>query len=86
MAYLKNQDGFYRAHFKIMRGSFLENEAYCSKQGKLVEFGEPPVGKGGRTDRNEIYNHLKKGAMPLELMELDFGAYCRYHTHTILQS
>jgi hypothetical protein len=25
-----------------MRGAFTQNEAYCSKQGKLKEFGDPP--------------------------------------------
>jgi len=31
-----------RIHFEIMRGSFDQNDAYCSKQGSLVEYGDKP--------------------------------------------
>lgn len=38
LAYMKKlQD---RAHWEVMRGSFEDNEKYCSKQGELVEIGE----------------------------------------------
>jgi hypothetical protein len=30
---MKQLSGLERAHFEVMRGSFLQNEAYCAKQG-----------------------------------------------------
>jgi len=74
--------GLERARFAIMKGTFKDNEDYCSKQAVLVHFGEPFVGKGGRTDRNEYFAMLKAGKSDLELMEADFSAYCRFRNGT----
>lgn len=70
--------GLERARFAKMNGSFAQNEAYCSKQATLFHFGEPFIGKGGRTDRNECYKMLKEGATDMQLMEADFSTYCRF--------
>lgn len=67
-----------RAHLETMRGNFLQNEQYCSKQATLVEFGTKPVQNGARADKNEIYALAKKGASILEIMDHDFAAYCRF--------
>lgn len=61
-----------------MKGSFVQNDKYCSKQASLAKFGREPVGKGGRTDRNELFQSLKEGASDLDLMNDDFSGYCRY--------
>lgn len=61
-----------------MRGSFRDNEVYCSKENKLVEFGVKPVGRGGRSDREVVYELLKDGANDLQIMETDFAKYCRF--------
>lgn len=45
---------------------------------RLHHFGEPFVGKGGRTDTNELYALLKAGKSDLELMDADFSAYARH--------
>lgn len=74
--------GLERARFAKMKGTFAENEAYCSKQGDLTHFGEPFVGQGARTDRNEYYQLLKTGANDMELMEADFSAYARFRNAT----
>lgn len=67
-----------RAHLEVMRGSWKDNQQYCSKQGTLVEFGERPLGKGGRADKNEFYRKIKEGLTRKELMEYDFAAYTRF--------
>ena len=38
------------AHFEIMRGSFLQNEVYCSKQSELIEFGTRPMSQTDKGD------------------------------------
>lgn len=67
-----------KSHLEPMKGTFLQNDKYCSKDGLLVHFGERPVQQGARADRNEIYKLLKNNAMPLELMDHDFARYCRF--------
>lgn len=67
-----------RAHLEPMRGNFTDNKAYCSKQGALVQFGDPPVCNGGRSDRNEVYRLLKSGATHYEVMQHDFSQYARF--------
>lgn len=39
---------FPTAHIEQMRGSFSKNEAYCSKQSTLIEFGQRPMENGHR--------------------------------------
>ena len=31
---------FPTAHIEKMKGNFAQNEKYCSKEGKLIEFGD----------------------------------------------
>nr|QKV51056.1 putative replication associated protein [Crucivirus sp.] len=75
---LQSTEPFTHCHLETMKGNFLQNEKYCSKESTLVHFGTIPLQKGGRADRNEIYNSLSKGAHPTELMAIDFGRYCRF--------
>jgi len=75
---MKKLNGLERATFLAMRGSFAENELYCSKEGILVHFGVPFVGKGGRTDRNEVFAMLQEGKTDYQIMELDFSGYARF--------
>jgi len=44
---------FPTAHIEKMKGNFAQNEKYCSKEGKLIEFGERPK-QGKRTDLIEV--------------------------------
>ncbi len=57
-----------RAHFEAMKGSFTQNEAYCSKQGKLIEHGERPQ-QGRRNDILGIKRRLDAGVPLNELAE-----------------
>lgn len=42
------KDIFPGAHIEFMRGSFRDNQAYCSKEGQLVELGVRPMANGKR--------------------------------------
>lgn len=48
-----------------MRGSFQQNEAYCSKEGELTEFGKAPK-QGCRGDLEETKDSILKGDMTPE--------------------
>lgn len=43
-----------------MRGSLLENEAYCSKEGTLTEFGDKPA-PGARGDIDAVVKQIQAG-------------------------
>lgn len=65
-------------HIEPMKGNMAQNKKYCSKESTLHHFGELPIQNGARADKNEIFKLLKGGAHPLELMNHDFSAYCRF--------
>jgi len=78
LATVKKLLGLERSHFEIMKGSLAQNEEYCSKQSSLTQYGLCPVEPGGRQDKNLMFKMLEDGAKPLELMQHDFGKYCRF--------
>jgi len=51
-----------------MRGTFAQNEAYCSKEGQLQEFGERPA-QGKRTDLKEVKELISAGKRPMEIVD-----------------
>lgn len=59
---------FPTAHIEQMRGSFVENEKYCSKQGELLEFGERPF-QGQRRDLLALQVQLKEGKRPMDIAD-----------------
>ena len=69
------------AHIEAMRGDFKSNTVYCSKEGQLIEHGQPPR-QGERTDIQELKVQLDAGKRPLEIAdEVDgmFGVIARTH-------
>ena len=48
------------AHAEPMVGSALDSEAYCSKEGELVELGEKPS-QGSRSDLSELKREMEDG-------------------------
>lgn len=59
---------FPTAHIEEMRGNFVQNEKYCSKEGKLIEFGERPT-QGKRTDLVEVKKLIDIGKRPMEIVD-----------------
>lgn len=53
---------FKGAHIEEMRGTFRENEKYCSKQGVLVEFGQKPMENGKRRTLHDLCEEVREGA------------------------
>lgn len=60
-----NMFGEIHCHVNPMRGSFCENRAYCSKEGKLKEWGMAPK-QGCRGDLEETKDEILKGDMTPE--------------------
>jgi len=64
---------------KFMKGSFDDNDIYCSKVATLHEAGKR-VGEGGqgsRHDLDDFWELVKSGKSDLELMEADFKTYSK---------
>lgn len=49
-------------HVEQMRGSFSQNDAYCSKEGQLHEFGEKPMGNGQKRSLQNLCVLVKEAA------------------------
>lgn len=61
-----------------MRGKFIQNELYCSKQSILYKFGKEPIAGGIRNDTNRVYEALCEGKTDKEIiMDAGFSAYSR---------
>jgi hypothetical protein len=61
-----------------MRGSFLENEAYCSKEGELQESRERPE-PGSRGDSKEIKELILSGEKTADDIAVDAPAFCHMY-------
>lgn len=64
---------------RFMKGTFEQNDDYCSKQNNLHEVGKR-VGEGGqgtRHDLTDFFEQVKAGKSDLELMEYDFKTYSK---------
>lgn len=59
---------FPTAHIEKMKGNFAQNEKYCSKEGKLIEFGQRPT-QGKRTDLVEVKKLIDSGKRPMEIVD-----------------
>lgn len=42
------------AHIEAMRGTFADNDTYCSKESQLIKLGEKPMGNGKRRDLDQL--------------------------------
>lgn len=81
MASLKSQLDEPTAHLERARGSGAENDAYCTKDGRVAgpwTFGEHLV-QGSRTDLAEIAGRIAAGASMAEIAREHPGDYIRYH-------
>lgn len=66
-----------RAHWEVCRGSIKSNIDYCSKDGEVYEFGEPPS-QGKRTDLEEIRECIEKKTPYFEIAQTYFSQWCQY--------
>jgi len=64
---LKDLIGADHISLRIMRGSILENEEYCGKEGNLVLYGLPFIGKGGNRDLQEYYKKVRSGQNDIQV-------------------
>ncbi|AJP36442.1 replication-associated protein [Avon-Heathcote Estuary associated circular virus 17] len=71
---------FPTAHIEIMRGNFRENEAYCSKEGKLTEYGEKPNENGKKSTLINYKRKIDEGDSVLGIAEMEdyFPTYVMY--------
>lgn len=66
-----------KCHVEPARGRLQDNEKYCSKEGKLVEFGEKPT-QGRRSDLAEMMEAVADGVSELDLAEQNPQLWCMY--------
>ena len=57
------------AHIEVMKGTFAHNEAYCSKEGQLTEFGERPMESGKKRTLLTLKEDIDEGIDPLDAAE-----------------
>jgi len=66
-----------RAHIERAKKSPEVNINYCSKDCDFVEFGDRPI-SGKRSDLDNIYENIKKGATMEEIIAENPGSAIRY--------
>jgi len=68
------------AEIAPMKDSICVSEAYCSKEGRLQEFGVIPNAPGIKNCLVEFKHQLDEGIRPVEVAEDDkmFGTFCQY--------
>lgn len=65
-----------RTHFKACRGSEAKNREYCSKDGKIEEFGTYDVNAGKRNDLESFKEAVKSGVRDMKRLREDFSNIC----------
>lgn len=72
-------------HIEQMRGTFAENDTYCSKESELTTFGEKPMGNGKKRSLADLCTRVTEAAQAGEplcdvVTETDNQAtYVQYH-------
>lgn len=66
-----------RAHLEEAKGSDIDNQLYCSKEGDFVEIGTPAASAGHRSDLDRLCSAIKDGADMKEVADLDPATYVR---------
>jgi len=75
-SYSAMKDRIGRSWVKAAKGTGVQNQAYCSKQGDVfVEHGVPPK-QGERTDIEAVYDQLRDGASMRTILEGDNNLQC----------
>lgn len=72
-------------HIEQMRGTFAENDKYCSKESELITFGEKPMGNGKKRSLAELCHGVSEAAaegVPIDEVvtkEENQATYVQYH-------
>lgn len=74
---LKKQLKMPDLHLEACKGNEEQNNKYCKKEGKYWTLGKFTK-QGQRTDLEKLYKEIKNGKTVEEIMDTDFGTYCRY--------
>lgn len=69
---------FGNSHVEPMRGSFAQNESYCSKESALIKLGAEPK-QGARGDLMETCQAIKNGTINVDYVALEDPF--SYHTY-----
>lgn len=67
-----------RCHLEGAKGSPKQAAAYCKKDGKYLEYGVIPAGKGSRTDLVRAVEIIKRGGTMRELAQASATSLVRY--------
>jgi len=70
------------ANVMAMKGSFTQNEAYCSKEGDLQELGEKPK-QGFRNDIREVADSILSGASTADDVCVDNPEFFHQYGRTL---
>lgn len=67
-------------HIEVMHGSLAQNETYCSKAGRLVERGTPPISNDNRGRAEQLrWQRARESAKSGDLDSVDADIYVRYY-------
>jgi len=73
------------AHIEIMRGTFAQNDAYCSKSNELIEYGDKPMGNGHKRGLDNLSHEVVEAAetgkrlSEVVTQEGNRATYVQYH-------
>jgi len=74
--------GLEKMHFEQMKGSFMQNTAYVSKEGTLIEIGVKPMENGKKRKLLEFKEAIDQGKNVLEIADSPslFGTFLQYRS------
>lgn len=71
-----------KAHVEPMMGSLKENDAYCSKESTLKEFGDKPK-QGSRGDLEDVVNRIADGQDTVENLTMTDPEFYHQYGRTL---
>jgi hypothetical protein len=78
LAQVKRIPGFQRGHYESCRGSVQQNIDYCSKEGRVEEFGRRPE-QGARSDLTRVANLVNEGKSLYDIADECPVEFIKFH-------
>jgi hypothetical protein len=72
-------------HMACMKGSFAQNEDYCSKEGKYQHHGDKPA-QGNRTDIDFMAERVKNGEITADDMAVEGPGFYHQYGRTMMKA